>query len=299
MVTGQHTAIIAVIGRPNAGKSTLINQLVGQKISIISNKPQTTRHRVHAIHTSNNYQLIFIDTPGINQKGQSAFLRELNKTARSVLSDVDLILFILDGLSWDQRESTILKYFPVQKVPCLLLVNKIDRYKKNQERVIKFIEEVQQHHEFSEIIPVSAKRKKDISYLEKQLFKYTKPGEFVFPDDQVTDQSMQFFASEIIREKIMRRFNQEIPYSAAVVIDRYEEKKGLIRIAATIHVEQDNHKRILIGEKGQGIREIGREARIALEKDTGKRVFIKLWVKLSRAWSSNPKLIREFGYESS
>ncbi|TNF96087.1 MAG: GTPase Era, partial [Gammaproteobacteria bacterium] len=168
MNNDQHTAVVAVIGRPNAGKSSLINNMVGQKISIISHKPQTTRHRVHAIHTRDNYQFVFIDTPGINRKGQSAFLRELNKTARSVLSDVDVIILMLDGLDWDEREDIILSYFPQQDVPCLLLINKVDRY-KSRDRVIKFIETVKDRYAFSEIIPVTVKRKKDIAYIEKVL----------------------------------------------------------------------------------------------------------------------------------
>jgi GTP-binding protein Era len=298
MSDDQKTAVIAVIGRPNAGKSTLINNMVGQKISIISHKPQTTRHRVHAIHTSGNHQFVFIDTPGINITGRSAFLRELNKTARSVLSDVDVILLMLDGLNWDEREDAILSYLPKQAVPCLLVINKIDRY-KTRDSIIRFIDKIRARYEFSEVIPLSVKRKKDMAYIEKVLANYTRPGEFIFPHDQVTDQSMKFYASELIREKILRRFNKEIPYSAAVTVDRYEEKQGMIRIAATIHVEQDSHKQIIVGEKGQGIREIGRQARLALEKETGSRVFLKLWVKLSKAWSNNPKLIREFGYESS
>ena len=298
MENEQYTTVVAVIGRPNAGKSTLINSMIGQKVAITSHRPQTTRHRIHAIHTKDNYQFVFIDTPGINQTSQSAFLQELNKTTRSVLADADLVLFMLDGLTWDKTEDAILKYFPAGELNCIAIVNKIDRYRQQHTRVSAYLQEIQSKDKFMEIVPLSSRKPNDIRYLEKILRKYAVKGEFMFSAEQHTDQNMRFYVSELIREKIMRRFNQEVPYSAAVVIDRYEESKGETRIKATIHVEQDSHKQIIIGKGGLGIREVGKQVRQLLEKETGTHVDIRLWVKVSHSWSTNPKLLREFGYEN-
>lgn len=295
----QYTTVVAVIGRPNAGKSTLINSLVGQKVAITSRRPQTTRHRIHAIHTRENYQFVFIDTPGINQSSTSAFLRELNKTTRSVLSDADLVLFMLDGLNWDKTEQAILKYFPATDIPCIAIVNKIDRYRQDRPKILSFMQKIEPFYPFKEMVPLSSRKPNDIEYLEKLLRKYAVPGAFMFPEEQLTDQNMRFYVSELIREKILRRFNQEVPYSAAVMIDKYEELPGETHIKATIHVEQESHRQIIVGSKGSGIREIGKQTRQVLEKETGTHVDLRLWVKVSRSWSTNPKLLREFGYESS
>ena len=294
----QFTTIVAVIGRPNAGKSTLINSLVGQKVAITSRRPQTTRHRIHAIHTRDNYQFVFIDTPGVNQQSQSLFLKSLNKTTRSVLSEADLILFMLEGPRWDRTEDAIIKYMPPGNRPCIALVNKIDRYRDNRRKISQFLESLQARDLFTEIIPLSARKPNDIGYLEKVLRKYAVKGEFMFSSDQFTDQNMRFYVAELIREKIMRRFNQEIPYSVAVVLDDYRESAGETRIKATIHVEQDSHKQIIVGKGGVGIREVGKQVRQLLEKETETHVDIRLWVKVSHAWSSNPRLIRDFGYEN-
>jgi GTP-binding protein Era len=298
MSSDQYTTVVAVIGRPNAGKSTLINAIVGQKIAITSHRPQTTRHRIHAVHTSENYQFVFIDTPGINETSQTAFLQELNKTTRSVLSDADLVLLMLDGLNWDRTEEAILKYFPKGELNCMAIVNKVDRYRQQHLRVREFLQRLQDKNIFTEIVPLSSRKPTDISYLQKLLRKYAVKADFMFPAEQCTDQNMRFYVAELVREKILRRFNQEIPYSAAVVIDRYEESERQLLIKATIHVEQESHKQIIIGKGGLGIREVGKQVRQLLEKETGLHVDIRLWVKVSRSWSTNPKLLREFGYES-
>ena len=298
MSDGHFTTVIAVVGRPNAGKSTLINSLLGQKIVATSRRPQTTRHRINAIHTKDNYQFIFTDTPGINQNSRTAFLRELNKTACVVLSDSDLILLMLDGLMWSTVEDAILKQMTRENIPCLAIINKIDRYRQNRLDILEFMKDVEQKYSFSEIIPLSSRKLSDVNYLEKILRKYAIKREFMFPADQVTDQSMRFYTSELIRERILRRFNKEIPYSAAIVIDRYEELPGETHIKATIHVEHESHKHIIIGSRGHNIREIGKQVREMLCKETNTHVDIRLWVKVSRSWSTNPKLLREFGYDS-
>ncbi len=298
MADHNFTTIIAVVGRPNAGKSTLINTLLGQKIVTTSRRPQTTRHRIQAIHTKDNYQFVFIDTPGINHSGRTALLRQLNKTARSALSDSDLILFMFDGLTWDAIEDTILKYIPGNTIPCLAIINKIDRYRRQKNRTLEFMRDTGRRYDFKEIIPLSGRRPADINYLEKILRKYAVSKEFMFSEEQITDQCMRFYTSELIREQIFRRFNQELPYSAAVVIENYEELQGETRIKATIHVEQETHKRIIIGSRGQGIKEIGKQVRAILRKETGTHIDIRLWVKVSQSWSTNPKLLRTFGYHA-
>jgi len=267
-------------------------------VAITSRRPQTTRHRIHAIHSRENYQFIFIDTPGINEHSESVFLKELNKTTRSALSDAGIILLVLDGLRWDKVEDAILRYIPDEDQVCIAIVNKMDRYKQQKDRMLKFMQTLPGRYSFNEIIPMSSRKKGDISYLEKVLRKYAIEGEFVFPEDQCTDQNMRFYVSELVREKILRRFNKEVPYSAAVVIDKYDEKPGETAIVATIHVEKESHKQIIVGSGGQGIREIGKQTRQQLEKEIGHHVDIRLWIKVSRSWSTNPKLLREFGYEA-
>lgn len=298
-MTTQYTTIIAVVGRPNAGKSTLINALLGQKVAITSRRPQTTRHRIHAIHSIDNYQFVFIDTPGINRNAGSVFLKELNKTTRSALSEADIILFMFDGPRWDETEDAILSYLPESREQMTIaLVNKVDRYRDSRGKLTAFLERLQSIDYFSEIMPVSCKKPTDIQYLEKLLRQHAVERPFMFPEDQYTDQNMRFYVSELVREKILRRFNQEVPYSVAVVIDDYKELPKSTRIKATIHVEQESHKQIVIGKGGASIREVGKQVRQVLEKETGTHVDIRLWVKVSHAWSSNPKLIRDFGYEN-
>lgn len=290
------TTVVAVVGRPNAGKSTLINSLVGQKVTITSRRPQTTRYRIHAIHTSDNYQFVFIDTPGINRGSRTVFLKELNKVTRSALSDADLVIFMLDGLSWSRTEDVILRYLPAAGIPCIVIVNKIDRYVQDRSRALAFMQKIEPYYAFAEIVPLSSYKPNDIVYLEKLLRKYAVPGRFIFPEEQLTDQNMQFYVSELIREKILRRFNQEVPYSAAVVIDQYEEFSDELHIKATIHVEKESHRQIIVGTRGIGIREIGKQTRQVLEKETGNHVDIRLWVKVNQSWSMDPELLRKFGY---
>ena len=290
---GEWRAVIAVVGRPNAGKSTLVNHMVGQKITITSRRPQTTRHPIRAIHTQDRYQLVFIDTPGINQHIGSAFLRQMNKTARSALTDAELVLLMLDGLHWGADERAVLQRIPPQ-TPCIAVVNKIDRYRRD--RALGFMRELEAYHPFREIVPMSARKAKDIAYLEKLLRRYATRRAFMFPPEQITDRDMRFYVSELIREKILRRFHREVPYSATVAIDDYHESTAAVRVKATIHVERESHKHIIVGERGAGVCEIGKQARADLEKQTGRHVDLRLWVKVSRAWSTEPRLLRAFGY---
>lgn len=299
MPTNQHTTIIAVVGRPNAGKSTLVNALVGKKIAITSRRPQTTRHRIHAIYTDDNYQFVFIDTPGINKAAQGALLQELNKTTRSALSDADLTLFMLDGLLWEQTEETIARYLPEKESKCIAILNKLDRYRQRSDKVAGFLRLLAEKKYFSEIVPLSCRKSTDINYLKKILKRYAVEREFMFSAEQSTDQNMRFYASELIREKILRRFNREVPYTAAVMINHYKEEGIKLYIKATVHVERAAHKQIIVGKNGLGIREVGKQVRQLLEKKTGRHVDIRLWVKVSRSWSTNPQLLREFGYQLS
>ena len=294
---GQHTAVIAVVGRPNAGKSTLVNNIVGQKITITSRRAQTTRHAIRAIHTKDDYQFVFTDTPGISGDNGTAFLRALNKTARAALPDADLVLFMLDGLRWGRPEQATLRRVPA-RLPCMAVINKMDRYKSRPRLAPPFIRELASAHDFCDIVPMSCRRAKDIEYLERLLRGHARLRAFMFPPWQVTDRDMRFHAAELIREKILRRFNREVPYSAAVVIEAYNENRRETSVQATIYVEREAHKRMIIGDNGAGIREVGKQAREALAKTIRARVDLRLWVKVSRSWSTDPRLLREFGYQS-
>ena len=294
----QYTTIITVVGRPNAGKSTLINALVKKKALITSRRPQTTRQRIHAVHTQGNYQLVCIDTPGINPSGKNNRIHQPNKMARQAISpDTDLVLLLLDGLNWGLAEDNLLLHLKAlaKEIACIAVINKMDRYKHQQAKVLQFIQQTSTYHPFHEIVPICARRLSDIRYLEGLLGQYVVPRQFIYPKKQWMVQDRSSYVSELIREKILRRFNQEVPYSAQVMVNQYSRRGDKTYIKATIHVERKSHKKIIIGHGGKAIRAIGQQARQLLEKQMNAPVHIQLWVKVGR-FSRLNQLLPEPGY---
>ena len=294
--------LVAIVGKPNVGKSTLLNALVGQKISITSRKAQTTRHRITGIRTVGASQFVFVDTPGFQMRHNNALNRSLNKTVLGAVGDVDLVLFVVEAGMFNQADERVLKLLG-EGVPTLLIANKLDTVNRRAE-IAPWLQEMQQRHPFAEIVPMSAKNAKDIERLFAICEKYLPEQDWWYDEDELTDRSEKFLAGEIVREKLFRLTGDELPYTSTVVIDKFDEeepqKKGqkrLVRIAATIVVERDGHKAMVIGDKGERIKRIGTEARVELEKLMDAKVFLELWVKVRSGWADDEARVRSFGYE--
>lgn len=300
--TPQRCGLVAIVGKPNVGKSTLLNALVGQKISITSRKAQTTRHRITGIRTVGATQFVFVDTPGFQTRHANALNRSLNKTVLGAIGDVDLVLFVVEAGQFQPADERVLKLLG-EGVPVLLIANKLDTVHRRAE-IAPWLQEMQQRHPFAEIVPMSAKNPKDIERLFAICEKYLPEQDWWYDEDELTDRSEKFLASEIVREKLFRLTGDELPYTSTVVIEKFEEeapqKKGqkrLVRIAATIVVERDGHKAMVIGEQGERIKRIGTEARVELEKLMDAKVFLELWVKVRSGWADDEARVRSFGYE--
>ncbi|KTD83016.1 GTPase Era [Legionella waltersii] len=287
---------IALVGRPNVGKSTLLNQILEQKLSITSRKPQTTRHSILGIRTEGDYQYVYVDTPGIHQNNKKAINRMMNKTALSVLRDVDVVVFVVDGTYWKEEDQYVLEMIQKAKVPCILVINKVDKIAE-KEKLLPWIQEMSQRHEFVSIIPLSAKTGQQVDELQNKLLSFLPEGPHLFPDDQFTDRSTKFLCAELIREKIFRSCGQELPYSVNVEIESYKDEGTLIRIHALILVEKDNHKRMIIGDKGQKLKEMATSARIDMEKLLGKKVFLQCWCKVKSGWADDERMLKQLGYD--
>ncbi|MCP5407057.1 MAG: GTPase Era [Chromatiaceae bacterium] len=285
----------AIAGRPNVGKSTLLNRLIGQKLAITSPKPQTTRHSIIGVKSRVDGQIVYVDTPGMHQRSNHAMNRYLNQTARSTLSDVHIILFVVEALNWTAEDESVLMSIAATKRPTILVVNKIDRVKLKH-RLLPFLSETAARMEFAEVFPVSAKSGDNTESLENAVLNLLPPGENYFPEDQLTDRSERFFASELIREQLTRRYGKEIPYALTVEIDKFEEDGDLYRIHALIWVEREGQKSIIIGNKGAALKETARLARIAMEKLYGKKVYLEIWIKTKKSWSSDEKALINLGY---
>ncbi|MDR6538945.1 GTPase Era [Variovorax soli] len=300
--SGQRCGLVAIVGKPNVGKSTLLNALVGQKISITSRKAQTTRHRITGMRTRGATQFVFVDTPGFQTLHANALNRSLNKTVVGAVSDVDLILFVVEAGSFTGADERVLKLLGTG-IPTVLIANKLDNVARRSE-LAPWLQEMQGRHAFAEFVPMSAKNPKDIERLFGICEKYLPEQAWWYSEDELTDRSEQFLASELVREKLFRLTGDELPYTSTVVIDKFEEeppaKKGqkrLLRIAATIVVERDSHKAMVIGDKGERIKRIGTETRQELEKLADAKVFIELWVKVRSGWADDEARVRSFGYE--
>ena len=309
-VEGQRCGLIAIVGKPNVGKSTLLNALVGQKISITSRKAQTTRHRITGMHTLGATQFVFVDTPGFQTRHNNALNRALNKTVKGAVGDVDLILFVVEAGMFNQADAKVLALLG-KDIPTLLVANKLDQVTRRAD-IAPWLQTMQRQKDgtaFAEFVPMSAKNAKDIERLLIICEKYLPEQPWRYAEDELTDRSEKFLASETVREKLFRLTGDELPYTSTVVIDKFEEEPGrgkgkdgvktkrMVRIAATIVVERDTHKAMVIGDKGERIKRIGTETRVELEKLMDAKVFIEMWVKVRSGWADDEARVRSFGYE--
>ncbi len=290
------SGFIAVVGRPNVGKSTLINELIGQKLSITSHRPQTTRHRIHAIDTSDNYQMVFVDTPGIHIGNKKAINAYMNRAASSTISDVDIIIWLIETGKWTREDNRVLEHINKTDIPVIVCINKIDKL-KSTDKVLPFIQLVGEKYQPNEIFPLSAFSKNHTKSLRKLILKYLPQRDAIFEPDYVTDRSEKFIVSEFIREKLMRHLEDELPYDLTVEIDKYQLDGNMQRIAATIYVDKLSQKTIVIGHKGEMLKLIGTEARKSVEGFLERKVFLQLWVKVSSGWSDNKKALASMGYD--
>jgi GTP-binding protein Era len=291
---------MAIVGKPNVGKSTLLNALVGQKISITSRKAQTTRHRITGIRTLGATQFIFVDTPGFQTRHATALNRSLNKTVMGAIGDVDLVLFVVEAGNFTLGDAKVLSLLK-PGVPVLLVANKLDQVHRRGD-LAPWLRDMQQRHPFSEFVPMSAKNAKDVERLFGICEKYLPEQAWWYAEDELTDRSEKFLASETVREKLFRFTGDELPYTSTVVIEKFDEEPSpkhgrLVKIAATIVVERDGHKAMVIGEGGERLKRIGTEARQELEKLMGAKVFLELWVKVRSGWADDEARVKSFGYE--
>lgn len=287
---------IAVVGRPNVGKSTLINEMIGQKLSITSHRPQTTRHRIHAIDTTDNYQMIFVDTPGIHIGNKKALNSYMNKTASASIKEVDMILWLVESGKFTREDARVLAHINSITVTVILCISKIDKLKTRQE-VLPFLQKITQKYQPTELFPLSAFSKKDTDALRALILKYLPEQQLIFDADFITDRSEKFVAAEFIREKLMRHLENELPYDLTVEIEKYELDGDLQRIAARIYVDKASQKNIVIGHKGAMLKRIGTEARQSIEGFLDKKVFLQLWVKTSSGWSDDKRALASLGYD--
>jgi GTP-binding protein Era len=287
---------VSIIGRPNVGKSTLINHILGQKLCITSRRPQTTRHRLLGIKTTEHSQLIYVDTPGIHSDGKKAMNRYMNRAAASSIDDVDVILFVIEGTRWTEEDARILKRLETDaKVPVILVANKVDKI-ENKDNLLPQLQTISERFDFASVIPISARKGINLTALQDEIAKLVPEGEMIFDEDQLTDRSSRFLAGEMVREKLFRHLGQELPYSLTVEIEQFEEEDGLYRISAVIYVERSGQKSIVIGKGGELLKTVGKDARLDMEKLFGCKVFLQLWVKVREGWSDNERMLKNLGY---
>jgi GTP-binding protein Era len=287
----------AIVGRPNVGKSTLLNALLGQKVSIVSPKPQTTRHRILGILNRPEAQLVFVDTPGLHSGARRAMNRHMNRAALASLQDADVNLFVVEALRWTEDDQRVLDELVKLGRPILLVLSKVDRVSP-RERLLPFIEEMNRRAKFAEVIPLSARKGSNMEELPHVIARYLPQSPPHFPSDQVTDRSDEFRAAEIVREKLTLRLRQELPYGLTVALEQFKEEDGRLLVNAVIWVERSGQKAIVIGQGGEQLKEAGRSARIEMSKLFGRPVHLELWVKVKENWSDNENALRQLGYES-
>jgi len=296
---GHRCGFAAIVGRPNVGKSTLLNALLKRKVSIVSPKPQTTRHRILGILTRPEHQIVFVDTPGIHTSARRMMNRYMNRSAQASLADADVVVFVIEALTWTDEDQHVLDSIRQTGHPLILLVNKVDKVHPKS-RLLSFMTEITNKANFTEIVPISGSKRTNLDQLPDLIAKHLQLSPPHFPQDQITDRSEQFLAAEIIREKLTWRLRQELPYGLTVEIERFEfdDESGKLIINAVIWVERTGQKAIVIGEKGEGLKNVGRSARLELSKLLGKPVHLELWVKVKENWSDSEAALRQFGYDA-
>ena len=291
-----YCGFIAIVGRPNVGKSTLINQLLGQKVSITSRKPQTTRHRIMGIDTEGAYQTIYVDTPGLHIEEKRAINRLMNRAASSSLGDVEMVVFMVEGTKWTADDEMVVNKLRRMDCPVVLAINKIDNV-ESKEELLPHMQWLAQQMDFADIVPISAEKGTNVDTIAKLARARLKPSLHYFPEDYITDRSSRFMAAEIIREKLMRFMGEELPYSVTVEIEDYKvNEQGIVHINGLILVERSGQKRMVIGNKGEKLKVIGTEARLDLERLLEQKVFLELWVKVKSGWADDERALRSLGY---
>jgi GTP-binding protein Era len=293
---GLRCGYVALVGRPNVGKSTLMNRILGQKLSIVTAKPQTTRQRIAGIKTGSDGQVVYIDTPGIHLAAQRALNRYMNRVAQAALHEVDLVLFLIEAGRWSKQDEHVAKTLESVKVPVWLVVNKIDLV-PNKSGLLLFLEKEVRTERFSEVFLVAAKTGNGVDGMESRVMQQLPFSRPFYDEDQITDRSERFLAAELIREQLMLRLHQELPYSLTVEVEQFKREEGLIRIGAIIWVERDGQKHIVIGKGGDVLKFVGTNARRSLELLFDEKVFVRLWVKVSKDWSDNERALRQFGFD--
>ncbi|MGB5395688.1 MAG: GTPase Era [Gammaproteobacteria bacterium] len=293
----QHCGYVAIVGRPNVGKSTLLNHILGMKLSITSRKPQTTRHQILGVKTTGASQAIYVDTPGIHKRRGTAINRYMNRAATSVLADVDVVLFVIQAGSWQEEDQNVLERLESVTVPVILVVNKIDTVQE-QEKLLDFVQQTAAKYAFEAVVPTAALKNSGIDQIEQCVAKLLPENPPFFPEDQLTDRSTRFLVTEIIREKLVRELGQELPYTSTVMIEKYVEENNMVKIHAVIYVETKGQKAIIIGRKGERLKSIGTSARKSIESLIDSKVYLNLWVKIREGWSNDERALRSLGYDS-
>lgn len=286
---------IAIVGRPNVGKSTLMNELIGAKVSITSRKAQTTRHRITGIQTLDDAQFVYVDTPGFQTRHSNALNKTLNRTVTNTLTASDVILYVIEAGTFGQADQQVLDLIP-KNVPCILVINKSDRV-KDKAALMPFAQEIAAKRDFTAIVPVSAKQRFQLDSLQNEIKKYLPENPPIFGEDDITDRSEKFLAAETVREKVFRFVGDELPYTSTVVIEKFEQEGNLRRVFAAILVERDTHKSMVIGNKGAKLKDISTQARLDMERLFGGPVYLEIWVKVKSGWADNEAGLRAYGYE--
>jgi GTP-binding protein Era len=286
---------IAIVGRPNVGKSTLMNALIGAKVSITSRKAQTTRHRITGIQTTPDTQYVYVDTPGFQTRHSNALNKKLNRTVTDTLTAADVILFVVEAGTYGQADKQVLALLP-KNVPAILVINKSDRI-KDKAVLMPFAQQVAADHDFAAVVPVSAQQRFQLDALESEIRRHLPANPPIFGEDDITDRSEKFLATEIVREKVFRFVGEELPYTSTVVLEKFEQEGDLRRVFAAILVDRDSHKAMVIGQKGAKLKEISTQARLDMEKLFGGPVYLEIWVKVKSGWADNEAGLRAYGYE--
>ncbi|MDX8398639.1 MAG: GTPase Era [Gallionellaceae bacterium] len=290
-----NSGFISIVGRPNVGKSTLLNHLIGQKVSITSRKAQTTRHRITGILTEEKTQFVFVDTPGFQTQHLNTLNKGLNRVVTGSLRDVNIVLFVIEARHFDDRDRQVMNLLPTH-IPVILVINKIDVMDHKNE-LLPFMESIAKERQFTAIVPVSAKQDNQLDTLLDAVRPYIPEGEKIYPDDEITDRNERFLAAEIVREKVFRFTGEELPYSVSVVIEQFKMDGKMRRIHAAILVDKDSHKAMLIGAKGEKLKEIATQSRLDMEKLFDGKVYLEVWIKVRSGWADSPQMLKSLGYE--